>query len=78
MNSNEHPRSALVKKFLENRRAETYAVDRQNRKDRAVGSLLDGYSTLDGLSKVLEAGLRLHNSVRVRLCFRPFSNIKRR
>ena len=62
MNSNEHPRSALVKKFLENRRAEKFHVNRRNRKDRGIGSLLDGYSTLDGLSSVLEAGLRLHNS----------------
>jgi hypothetical protein len=62
MNSNEHPRSALVKKFLENRRAETYEINRRNRKDRGVGTLLEGYSTLDGLSRILEAGLRLHNS----------------
>jgi hypothetical protein len=62
MNSNEHPRSQLVTRFLENRRAETYQTNRRNMKDRGIGTLLDGYSTLDGLASILRAGIQAHNT----------------
>jgi hypothetical protein len=63
-NRNPSPRDNYVKRFLQNKSKETAKISIQNFTDRGTGTLLDGYSTLDQLAKIIEAGWTLHNNLK--------------
>jgi hypothetical protein len=52
MNNNHSPRGPLVKKYLDFIKKSEYQKSRNEFKDRGVGTLADGYTTLDEFSRL--------------------------
>jgi hypothetical protein len=64
INNESSPRDAYVSAFLENKAKQSSEISVRNHDDRGTGTLLDGYSTLSDLAKIIEAGFALHNTTK--------------
>ena len=65
-NSNPHPRTVDVQALLKNTHYEQEQVRRANYDDRGLGTVLDGYTTSEQLSRSqITSGLAAGSSVRI-------------
>ena len=68
MNTNDHPRDPSVSNFLKNKQREVHSTALRNHDDRGIATLLEGYTTIEKLSSIIQAGFILHNNTKG-LCY---------